>query len=491
MTANDGHPFARPGRGAGRLLAGVCAGLGERWGIPSWGLRVGFVVGALPFGASLLLYAALALVMPSHGASAGRVARSAEVARTLLIALRGAGGLLVLLVAAGVGGLLALMSLGGVALLLASACVLALVLAPRLRPAPLAALAVALTLPAAAVTLGGQQIAPQFGDRTIELRTPSDVDPAGYRTGTGALLIDLRRFAAPRGSTTTIRARADLRSLVVALPRNRCFSLVVEQTLDRGWPADLLDRRRPATLHLGAPVRTPLPRERDLARAGLPPSLVAYGRPIMGQAVRWEQPAARRAPATLHLVLTTGRSQAIVRDYPENARPLEDPWWPWPRVLGWPRFGIPRGTTAEESVPNDPLVPGLLANLIAVEEQPRGATRGITDQTTLSMQYVWGRLAPARQRRLLRFVRQEILLRRATAEQTRYAQRFAGTCMQPAARRRLLVPVSSQQSIDAGTLLARRWAVVRERWPDDPRVASEGRLTKYLTDPVAIATGMR
>ncbi|MBO9532498.1 MAG: PspC domain-containing protein [Solirubrobacteraceae bacterium] len=489
MTAPDAPAFARPPRGDGRLLAGVAAGLAARWGLSPVLVRAAFVVATLAYGAGALLYAALALTMPVRGASAQRVARSAELGRTLLVALRVAGAALALLALAGLAAGLALFGLGVVALLLACACVITLVVRPGLRAAPLGAAAVALTLPAAGVALADTEIAPQAGAKTVELRTPSDVDPAGYRAGTGPLLVDLRRFAAPAGSITTVRARADLRSLVVALPRNRCFSLVVDQTLDRRWPAELLDRRRPAVLHLGAPARFPLPQERRLAKAGAPPSLVAYGRPIMGGSVRWRQTAADHDAPVLHLVLTTGRSQAIVRDYPAAAHPLDDPWWPWPHVLGAPRFGIPKGTKAMESVPDDPYVPTILGNIDRLERRPMGRQLALTDAITSAMSGVWEHVDGRRRRALQQYTRQELLLRRAAREPLAYRDRFLGRCMRPSVKRRTIVPVQIPSTNAAANMLAARWSVVWERWPTDrhlrPAAASN---PKTSIDPVEIAT---
>lgn len=53
-------------RTANRVLFGVCGGLGEYFNIdPIW-FRVGFLVALFGFGAGLLLYLILALLMPNE-----------------------------------------------------------------------------------------------------------------------------------------------------------------------------------------------------------------------------------------------------------------------------------------------------------------------------------------------------------------------------------------------------------------------------------------
>ncbi|GAA4626995.1 PspC domain-containing protein [Cellulomonas oligotrophica] len=49
---------------AGRWVAGVCAGVGERIGAPAWLLRVILVALTVLPGSALLVYAALWLCMP-------------------------------------------------------------------------------------------------------------------------------------------------------------------------------------------------------------------------------------------------------------------------------------------------------------------------------------------------------------------------------------------------------------------------------------------
>jgi phage shock protein PspC (stress-responsive transcriptional regulator) len=57
------HRLERPRRGEGRVIAGVCAGLGNRFGISVFLIRVLFVIFAIT-GAAELLYIILWIVIP-------------------------------------------------------------------------------------------------------------------------------------------------------------------------------------------------------------------------------------------------------------------------------------------------------------------------------------------------------------------------------------------------------------------------------------------
>jgi len=67
--AQSAHPAAAPAlrRDTGRrVLAGVCAGIGARFGVDPLLVRVGFVLGAMAGGAGLAIYALLWLVVPAE-----------------------------------------------------------------------------------------------------------------------------------------------------------------------------------------------------------------------------------------------------------------------------------------------------------------------------------------------------------------------------------------------------------------------------------------
>jgi phage shock protein PspC (stress-responsive transcriptional regulator) len=56
--------LARPHRG--RLIAGVCAALAQRFGVKPWQVRLIFVLSCLLPGPQFLLYIALWIILPSE-----------------------------------------------------------------------------------------------------------------------------------------------------------------------------------------------------------------------------------------------------------------------------------------------------------------------------------------------------------------------------------------------------------------------------------------
>jgi len=53
-------------RRSGRIIAGVCAGLAQRFGIRPWQMRLIFVVSCLLPGPQILLYIALWIILPAE-----------------------------------------------------------------------------------------------------------------------------------------------------------------------------------------------------------------------------------------------------------------------------------------------------------------------------------------------------------------------------------------------------------------------------------------
>lgn len=56
--------LARPRRG--RVIAGVCAGLAQRFGVSAWLVRLLFLISCLLPGPQILLYLVLWIVFPSE-----------------------------------------------------------------------------------------------------------------------------------------------------------------------------------------------------------------------------------------------------------------------------------------------------------------------------------------------------------------------------------------------------------------------------------------
>lgn len=57
-------PLVRPRRG--RMIAGVCAGLGRRFGLGPWTVRILFLLSCLLPGPQVLLYLILWVTVPSE-----------------------------------------------------------------------------------------------------------------------------------------------------------------------------------------------------------------------------------------------------------------------------------------------------------------------------------------------------------------------------------------------------------------------------------------
>jgi phage shock protein C len=61
----------RPVRGEGRLIAGVCAGLAQRFGVSTFLVRLGFVIFGF-VGAGEIAYLVLWIIMPKAQRRGGR-----------------------------------------------------------------------------------------------------------------------------------------------------------------------------------------------------------------------------------------------------------------------------------------------------------------------------------------------------------------------------------------------------------------------------------
>jgi phage shock protein PspC (stress-responsive transcriptional regulator) len=53
-------------RRSGRIIAGVCGGLAQRFGLQPWQVRLLFVVSCLLPGPQILLYIALWIILPTE-----------------------------------------------------------------------------------------------------------------------------------------------------------------------------------------------------------------------------------------------------------------------------------------------------------------------------------------------------------------------------------------------------------------------------------------
>jgi phage shock protein PspC (stress-responsive transcriptional regulator) len=236
MSSSEDEPTRRPRMvrtRRGRLIGGVCSGLGAHFDVDPILFRIAFVGLAIFSGVGIALYLAILLLVPEEGASRAPISllwrgfaweqwhASADrrLLRWLLIATA------VVVCAA----LLALVGawLAGTHAQLAAWAVVAvgavLVLSAFTRtirwfvlPGVAFALAVA-TIAAAHVDLRGG-----VGDHFYRPQSLSEVR-RGYQLGAGRLEIDLRSLAFPAG-TTQLHVRLGMGELVVLVPRGVCVA---------------------------------------------------------------------------------------------------------------------------------------------------------------------------------------------------------------------------------------------------------------------------
>jgi phage shock protein PspC (stress-responsive transcriptional regulator) len=155
----------------GRLIGGVCSGLGAHFDVDPILFRIAFVGLAIFSGVGIGLYLAILLLVPEEGASRAPIRLRRSSWRSVL-------GVVAVIVAAGI------------------------------------------VLHAAGhAGLGG---AWGFGERTYRPRTLSEVRN-GYQLGAGRLEVDLREIAFPPGDTS-LHVRLGVGELVVLVPHGVCVA---------------------------------------------------------------------------------------------------------------------------------------------------------------------------------------------------------------------------------------------------------------------------
>ncbi|MGX6448786.1 PspC domain-containing protein [Patulibacter sp. S7RM1-6] len=239
-----------------RLIAGVCGGIGERYGVEPVIVRLAFLAAVLLGGSGVLFYVAAAILVPrgaapvavDGGPPAGPQAPATSAlggALRLLVAI--AVGIAILCALAAVAGV----SLGVTALfgawpaavvLLVIGAVLVVVGGDRRLTGTLLVLAVAIALPATGAMLADVRVDRSAGQRTVH---PASLDRArrGYALGAGTLTVDLRDLRLPRDTRAVrIPASVDVGRLAVILPRDRCVAWTVDTRTRVGGNPQILGR---------------------------------------------------------------------------------------------------------------------------------------------------------------------------------------------------------------------------------------------------------
>lgn len=242
-----------------RLLAGVCGGVGERYGIEPVVVRLAFIAAVFLGGSGILFYVAAAILIP-RGPSpvgpdgtvapgyapppAGGAAGAAGSVLRILVAI--AVGIAILCALSAV----AAVSFGVTAffgawpaavVLVVVGAVLILAAHDRRLTSTLLILALAIALPAAGALIGDVRVDRSLGHRTV--RPASSARAAeGYRLGAGDLKVDLTGVDLRRGTSVRVPASVDVGRLSVLLPRKRCVAWTIDTHTRVGGNPQVLGR---------------------------------------------------------------------------------------------------------------------------------------------------------------------------------------------------------------------------------------------------------
>lgn len=308
----------------GRWVAGVCAGVARRTGVPVAWLRAAFAFVTLTGGVGVLAYLACWIVIPTEGDETAGASRS-----VVLLAQACAGGVGLLTLGA-VASVATLFGFGWIALMLAAASlVFALAGWPRVGPAWALLPVAALTLPSVAIGAAGLHLAPQTADRTVAPATAHALSRTTYTSGLGTLLVDLRHTSLPAAGVVPLRIDAGVRRTLVALPHDRCVHVTVDYHV--------------------VPV---VARAATLVTGRQPPfgGVATFGQRVFGSWGVVDDPRVPTPGPTLRIDFHSQGGGLIVRDYPDAVDPSGQPDWPGyefspeppPDVTGTPRAAARR-----------------------------------------------------------------------------------------------------------------------------------------------------
>ncbi|WP_210493600.1 PspC domain-containing protein [Patulibacter sp. SYSU D01012] len=259
--ASGAGPAATPPRGlfrseTDRMIAGVCGGIGERYGIEPVIVRLGFIAALVLGGSGLLFYVAAAILIPRGPSPVGPDGTVAP-GHVPGPPTGAAGGVLRILVTIAVGiailcalAAVAVVSLGVTALFGAWPAVIVLVIVgavllvaghDRRLTGTLLVLALAIALPAAGTLLSDVRVDRTAGNRTVRPTTVARATD-GYRLGAGDLTVDLSRVPFADRSRVRIPARVDVGRVSVRLPRTRCVAWTIDTHTRIGGNPQVLGR---------------------------------------------------------------------------------------------------------------------------------------------------------------------------------------------------------------------------------------------------------
>ena len=296
----------------GRWLGGVCAGLAQTRALPVGWLRAAFAVAALAGGLGILVYVACWLIIPAEGETDDPETTTGP--RGIVVLALTCAACLGLATLGALGALATVFGFGWVVVALAAAVLAgALWSWPRVGPGWALLPVAALVLPSAALAAGGVRIEPQSGNVAV---APSALtaERTAYRSGLGALFIDLRRTTF-RSDAVPLRIDAGVRRTIVALPHKRCVNVTVDYHVT------------PFAARVASIV---------LDRSDSPFSeLIFFGEQTYGRS--GSNGTARGKGPTLLISFKSAGGSLYVRDYPDDVDPESMPDWP-----GYPVYPEPR-----------------------------------------------------------------------------------------------------------------------------------------------------
>ncbi len=297
----------------GRLLGGVCAGLAKRWGQPVGRVRAAFVLGALVVGLGPLAYAACWLILPGEGEEG-----LSSGVRGIVVLAQACGALVGLGVLAATAAVAAVFGFGWVVVAVAGAILVGILVSwPRIGPAWALLPVGALVLPSLALAAGGISIDPGTDSVTLAPRTLAELPRDGLHSGLGTLEVDLRRTKLPASGRIPLRIDAGVRRTLIALPHDRCVRVEVRQR-----PVPLVLRlAREGLSYDGSVVGSTNPGVHFFGEQRVSDTMAVPGGP-------------RRSGPTLVVDFRSDSGGLVVRDYPDDVDPAQQPDWPgYPVVL--------------------------------------------------------------------------------------------------------------------------------------------------------------
>ena len=318
-SPSPGLPVPLSRARSGRWLGGVCAGLARLRGLPVGRLRAAFVLGAAAGGLGVLVYLACWLIIPAEGEDGG-----ARGPREIVVLAQACGACVGLATLGALGSAATVFGFGWAVLAVAAVILVgALAAWPRLGPGWALLPVAALALPSVALAAGGVRVAAQSGSVAATPLTAAEIPRAGYRSGLGHLLVDLRHTALPPAGAVLLRIDAGIRRTIVAVPQDRCVHVHV-----RYHVVPFAARVAGVLASSAAPFsEVTVFGERRFGRDGLTAG------PVWGSG------------PTLEIDFRSAGGSLYVRDYPDRVDPSAQVDWPGYPVTLEPRpdtTGVPK-----------------------------------------------------------------------------------------------------------------------------------------------------